>query len=96
MVTYTENRKRAAGLVPYFEVVNVNDGGRTIGEDHANARYLDSDVRRVIDLREAGLTYKAISEKMGMPIRTVRDYVSGRRRCQSVAGFKRVIRWRRG
>lgn len=96
MATLSEHQKRAAGLVPYFEVVNVNDKGRTIGEDHVNARYLDSDVRRVIDLREAGLTYKAISKKMGIPIRTVRDYVSGRRRCQSVAGWNRVVRWRRG
>ncbi len=70
----------------------VNDAGRVIGEDHANARYLDSDVANVIELRRQGYTYREISRMMDMPIRTLRDYLSGRRRCQSVAGWKAVIR----
>lgn len=70
----------------------VNDAGRVIGEDYANARYLDSDVANVIELRRQGYTYREISRMMDMPIRTLRDYLSGRRRCQSVAGWKVVIR----
>ena len=70
----------------------VNDAGRVIGEDHVNARYLDSDVANVIELRRQGYTYREISRRMDMPIRTLRDSLSGRRRCQSVAGWKAVSR----
>lgn len=38
----------------------VNDAGRVIGEDHVNARYLDSDVANVIELRRQGYTYREI------------------------------------
>lgn len=73
-------------------VVAVNDAGRAIGEDHVNARYLDTDVENVRRLRRQGYTYRQISLMMDMPIRTLRDYISGRRRCQSVAGWKTVVR----
>lgn len=73
-------------------MVVVNDAGRAIGEDHVNARYLDTDVENVRRLRRQGYTYRQISLKMDMPIRTLRDYISGRRRCQSVAGWKTFVR----
>lgn len=73
--------------------VTINDVGRPIGEDHRNARYTDNDVENAIGLRQQGYTYRKVSEMMDMPIRTIRDYVSGRRRCQSVAGWKKVKRW---
>lgn len=73
-------------------VVVVNDAGRVIGEDHANAKYLDADVENVKRLRAEGYTYRQISQIMDMPIRTLRDYLSGRRRSQSVAGWKVIFR----
>ena len=86
--------KKAGGLTvrTIRMMAAVNDAGRVIGEDHANARYLDSDVANVIELRRQGYTYREISRMMDMPIRTLRDYLSGRLRCQSVAGWKAVIR----
>ena len=72
--------------------VTVNDAGRAIGEDHVNARYLNSDVEHARQLREQGYTYRQISGMLDMPIRTLRDYISGRRRCQSVAGWKTFVR----
>lgn len=72
--------------------VTVNDAGRAIGEDHVNARYLNSDVEHARQLREQGYTYRQISLMLDMPIRTLRDYISGRRRCQSVAGWKTFVR----
>jgi hypothetical protein len=72
--------------------VTVNDSGRAIGEDHVNARYLDSDVEHARQLRAQGYTYKQISVMLDMPIRTLRDYISGRRRCQSAAGWKTFLR----
>lgn len=69
-------------------IVTVNDSGRAIGEDHVNAIYLNSDVENARQLRAQGYTYRQISQMLDMPIRTLRDYLSGRRRCQSVAGWK--------
>ena len=74
------------------QTVMVNDHGRAIGEDHVNARYLDRDVQLALSLRAEGYTYKEISAMLDMPIRTLRDYLSGRRRCQSVAGWKTFMR----
>ena len=72
--------------------VAVNDNGRAIGEDHVNARYLNADVEHARQLRAQGYTYRQISQMLDMPIRTLRDYLSGRRRCQSVAGWKTFLR----
>lgn len=73
--------------------VAVNDAGKPIGEDHRNAKYLDEDVERAIMFRKQGYTYQQISEMLDMPIRTVRDFVHGKRRCQSIADFKRIKRY---
>ena len=62
----------------------VNDNGRAIGEDHARAKYLDTDVEHALELRA------------DMPIRTIRGYLDGSRRSQSVAGWKMVKRWIKG
>lgn len=70
--------------------VAVNDQGRRIGEDHPNAKYLDDDVERVRAFRSEGYTWARIAEMMDMPVRTVRSYVDGSRRSQSVAGFRWV------
>lgn len=73
--------------------IAVNDSGRAIGEDHASAKYLDADVQHARQLRAEGYTWRKISEMMDMPVRTVRSYVDGSRRSQSVADFKVVVRW---
>lgn len=75
--------------------VQVNDAGRAIGEDHAWAKYLDSDVEHARQLRAEGYTWYEISRMLDMPVRTVRSYVDGNRRAQSVAGWKVVKRWRK-
>lgn len=74
------------------KTITVGDAGRAIGEDHVNAKYLDEDVARVFCLRAQGLSYSEIGKIMDMPVRTLRDYLAGRRRNQSVAGWKVVVR----
>lgn len=73
-------------------VATVNDDGRIIGEDHPNARYTNEDVEHVQVLRAEGYTYDQIAKIMDMPVRTVRGYLGGSRRCQSVAGWKTFLR----
>lgn len=72
--------------------VAVNDNGRPIGQDHRNARYTDDDVARACDLRADGYTYQQISRMLDMPIRTLRGYLDGSSRNQSVAGFRVINR----
>lgn len=76
--------------------VAVNDNGRAIGEDHAGAKYLDLDVDHARELRAEGYTLRQISQMLDMPIRTIRGYLDGSRRSQSVAGWKMVKRWIKG
>lgn len=75
-----------------FVTVAVNDLGKIIGEDHPRAKYLDEDVEHALDLRRQHYSYLKISRMLDMPVRTVRDYISGKRRAQSVATWKKVKR----
>lgn len=83
------------GLTLEKTTIVVNDGGRAIGESHWHAKYLDEDVERARQFRAEGYNYRQISEMMDMPIRTIRGYIDGSRRSQSVAGWKVVKRWRK-
>ncbi len=82
---------RSARRFTYL-IVRVNDNGRPIGEDARNAKYLDDDVETVCRLRAEGCTWTKISRMMDIPVRTARDFVSGRRRAESVAGFRKIRR----
>lgn len=84
---------KAAGFVKVRLRVAVNDLGRAVGEDHANAKYLEQDVEAAKRLRAEGYTWARIAEMLDMPVRTVRSYVDGSRRSQSIADFKVVKRW---
>lgn len=89
----TPSQRSKRNIRSHFETVTVNDNGRPIGEDHRNARYLDDDVERARELRAQGYSFLEVSKMMDMPIRTIRDYVSGRRRAQSIAGWKKIRRY---
>ena len=65
-----------------------NEAGRRIGQGHPNARYTDREVELVQQLREQGFTFNQIQRAVGMPRSTIRDYCSGRCRCQSAAVIK--------
>lgn len=47
----------------------------------------------VRNLRDEGYKLADIAAMMDMPIRTVRGYLDGTRRSQSVAGWKKQKRW---
>lgn len=48
-------------------------GSVLIGESSPKAKYSDNDLVHCIDLRLSGLSLRAISEKMDIPVRTLRD-----------------------
>lgn len=89
------SERKSLGFATVKMKVAVNDLGRAIGEDHAGAKYLDSDVDHARELRAQGYTLREISKMLDMPIRTIRGYLDGSRRSQSVADWKVVKRWRK-
>ena len=52
------------------------------------AKYSDQDLIHCFDLRLAGLSLREISKKMDIPIRTLRDIFSGKRRAVIPTKFK--------
>ena len=68
--------------------VAVNERGLRIGDSHQNAKYSDSEVEMVFNLRDIGWGYKRIAAAVEMPVRTVRDFICGKRRCQFAAAYK--------
>lgn len=91
-----KRRKVNAQTPSEMKIVTVNDEGRAIGEDHVNAKYLDEDVEHARELVASGqYTLREISQMLDMPIRTIRDYAKGTRRNQSVAGWKKVRRYKK-
>ena len=85
----------AQGFTKKSMTVAVNDIGRAIGEDHWAALYTDADVERAREFRQQGYTLRQISKMLDMPVRTVRGYLDGSRRNQSISGWKVVKRWRK-
>jgi hypothetical protein len=74
----------------------VNDAGRVIGEHHHRAKLTDDDVELILDLHDAGLSYRAIVAKFDDEVRVsigqVWNICNGRKRRQTVMGHKRVSR----
>lgn len=54
-----------------------NHSGYRVGEDHHRARMSDEAVSRAIQLRQIGLSYRAIGEAVGASQWTVRDWCQG-------------------
>lgn len=73
-----------------MRTVGVNERGYRVGEDHQSTKYTDREVELVRRLREQGMTYPQISEKMEMPYWTVSRICRHERRACVVAFFKKV------
>lgn len=71
--------------------VAVNERGLRICEDHQHARYSNSEIRLVLELRDEGMSYGKISAMMEMPKSTVACICKATRRCQVAAAFKKIV-----
>lgn len=67
------------------KLVALNEQGRVIGENHPRAKLLDAEVDQVLELIDAGFSYRQVAEKMGLSKSGVAHIASGRRRCQTPA-----------
>lgn len=75
-------------------IVAVNSKGRRIGESHQRAKLPDEDVMTILELREAGLSYREIASKWDDVVTisksTVRDICKGLTRAQIADRWKTV------
>lgn len=67
--------------------VGISEAGARCGEDHPRARLTDREVDLVFALREAGLRYQDIADKLDVGKSTVADILKYRRR------IARAVRW---
>lgn len=74
------------GLDP--STVLLSDASVRVGESSPKAKYSDQDLIHCFDLRLAGLSLREISQKMDIPMRTLRDIFSGKRRAVIPTKFK--------
>lgn len=68
--------------------VLLSDASVRVGVSSPKAKYSDQDLIHCFDLRLAGLSLREISQKMDIPIRTLRDIFSGHRRAVIPTKFK--------
>lgn len=66
----------------------LSDASVRVGVSSPKAKYSDQDLIHCIDLRLEGLSLREISQKMDIPIRTLRDIFSGKRRAVIPTKFK--------
>lgn len=71
-------------------VLQVNDRGHVVGQDHHNARLTDHDVWLIHELRDSGMPYNAIAAKFEVPKGTIAAICKGRRRGQLPVGQIRL------
>ena len=74
------------GLDP--STVLLSDASVRVGVSSPKAKYSDQDLIHCFDLRLAGLSLREISQKMDIPMRTLRDIFSGKRRAVIPTKFK--------
>lgn len=72
------------------KTVAVNEAGLRIGEDHPNAKLTDSEVERIRQLHEHGMTYGTLAEKFEVSKWTIGRICRYERRAQTVMNFKTV------
>lgn len=62
--------------------VERNARGQKVGQAHHWAKWTDAEVRWVRELHEDGMSYRAISRKLDMPISTVAAICRNDMRCE--------------
>lgn len=73
----------------------VNDRGHAIGQDHHRAKLADADIQMIVELRDAGLSWREIAGKFddvpgGVSVRHVRNAYHGIRRGHTAVRTKLV------
>lgn len=71
-------------------MVAVNAKNYRLGEDHHRAKLSNHEVELLLNLADEGYSQTWLANKFEIGRRTVRDYLAGRKRCQSPAALARA------
>ena len=71
-------------------IIQLNEHGRRINEDHHNAKLTDFEVEMIHQLREGGMTYREIAHKFEVSYTLVGKIIRFEHRGQIALRFKRV------
>lgn len=88
LIELKKNIQAFSELTLNENTLGMSDASVPVGESSPNAKYSNHDILLCIDLRLGGMTLKDISQKMEIPIRTLRDIFEGRRRAVLPTKFK--------
>ena len=88
LIELKKNIQAFSELTLNENTLGMSDASVPVGESSPRAKYTNHDILLCIDLRLGGMTLKAISQKMEIPIRTLRDNFEGRRRAVLPTKFK--------
>lgn len=88
LIELKKNIQAFSELTLNENTLGMSDASVPVGESSPRAKYTNHDILLCIDLRLGGMTLKAISQKMEIPIRTLRDIFEGRRRAVLPTKFK--------
>ncbi len=72
------------------KLVEFNEGGRRIGQEHPGAKLTDAEVAVMLDLRDEGYSYAWLAAKFDVSKSCARWICTGRNRNQSAARAVRV------
>lgn len=70
-------------------VVGVNERGMRVGQWHHRAKLTDTEVDKLLELRDAGWGYKKLAKKFDISVRHVRDILAGKKR-QMATAFRTI------
>lgn len=88
LIELKKNIQAFSELTLNENTLGMSDASVPVGESSPRAKYTNHDILLCIDLRLGGMTLKDISQKMEIPIRTLRDIFDGRRRAVLPTKFK--------
>jgi predicted DNA-binding protein (UPF0251 family) len=69
-------------------IIQINERGLRIGDDHHNAKLTDAEVEFIRVMHEGGLSYKKLADKFEVGKSTIADIVKFRRRGQMASGWR--------
>lgn len=72
------------------KLVELNEHGRRIGQEHPRARLTNEEVGLLLDLREEGYSYQWLADKFGVSKSCARWICTGRNRNQTAAALQLV------
>lgn len=83
---------RISRTYEHDQIVAVSKFNIPIGEDASQAKFLDCDIEFVFELREMGMSYQQIANKMDMAKSTVWAIIHGQIRSQIPAKYRRIYK----